>query len=121
MRLETIRIAQNLQKRGLKSRQVIGFMAGINGDLASTLLASFCLACPIAPLHPMLTTHEIVRNLKKSKPAIIFCDSNVYNQLKNALNELEFDVKVFTFGGNIDGVETVKNLLLETGDESKFL
>lgn len=119
--LETVRVAQNLQKRGFKSRQVFGFMAASSDHLASIISASFCLACPIVPLHPMLSKKEIVRVFAKTKPSVIFCDSDVYHQLNAALKELNFDVKVFTIGEQIDGLEPIENLLVETGYEKNFV
>lgn len=121
MWLETVSVAQNLQKGGIKSRQVFGFMAANSDHLAPIVLASFCLACPIAPLHPMLSKQEIARILTKTKPSVIFCDADVYNQLDEAVKELSFKVKVFTIGRKIDGVEPIDNLLVETGDEMSFV
>lgn len=119
--MDTVRVAQNLQNRGVQSRQVIGFMAGMSAHVTSTLVASICLACPIAPMHPMLSKDEIVRNLKKSKPIVIFCDASAYDQLKDALEELKLNVNVFIFGDGIDGLEPVENLLIETGEENHFV
>lgn len=96
-------------------------MAGISDHVASTLVASICLACPIAPMHPMLTKDEIVRNLKKSKPVVIFCDTSAYDQLEEALKELKSNVNVFIFGKRIDGLEPAENLLIETGEENNFV
>lgn len=120
IRMEAIRIAQNLQNRGYKPREVFSFMAAHSDHLVAVFLASLCLACPVAPLHPMLTKAEIVRILTKTKPSVIFCDVNVYGKMNEALKELKKDVKVFTFGGKIDGAEPVENLLNETGDENNF-
>lgn len=121
MWLETVRVAQNLQKRGFKSREVFGFMAAKSDHLAAMILASFCLACPIAPLHPMLSKQEIARILAKTKPSVIFCDADLYHQLNEAMEELTFNVIIFTIGGKIDDVEPIENLLVETGDEKNFV
>lgn len=120
LRLETIRAAQNLRKRGYKSRQVFGFLAGNSDHLTPIVMACICLACPIAPFHPMLTKDEMSRILCKTKPTVIFCDASAYDQLDGVLKELKFNVKVFTFGGTVAGVEPVENLMVETGDESYF-
>lgn len=119
--LNTIRVAQNLQKRGYQPHQVFGFMADNTDHLVSIVLASFCLACPIAPLHPLMSTAELVRIWSKTKPTVIFCDHSAYNQMNEALKDLNFNVKVFILGQSIDGLETVESLLTVTGYESDFV
>lgn len=121
MRLNTIRTAQNLQNRGFEPHQVFCFMVKQHDYLASTVLASFCLACPIAPLHPTLSKDEIVRILAKTKPSLVFCDSETSNQIADALNELESKAKMFTFGEHVNGLEPIENLLIETGNEDQFV
>lgn len=122
IRLNAIRTAQNLQKRGFKPRQKFCFMTENNDDLLSILLASIGLACPIVPLSPILSKDEIVRILTKIKPSILFCDTEaeLYGPLKEALNGLQFKIKVFTFQRHADDVETVGSLFQETGDENTF-
>lgn len=53
----------------------------------------------------------------------MFCDVDAYQKsIKQILNELEWKMKVFTFGEyRIDDTEPVANLLLETGDEDGFV
>lgn len=120
IRLRSIRAAQNLLKRGFGPRQKFGFMS-INSDhLAPIFLASIGLVCPIVPLLPILSKDEIVQILKKIQPPIMFCDSKLYDQLKEALNEVKFDIKIFLLDGHVDGVETVKSLFKETGEEDAF-
>lgn len=121
LRLSTIRAAKNLQRRGFRSRQVFGFLAGDSDHLASILMASICLTCPIAPMHPMLSKQEIVCFLGKTKPTVIFCDASSCHQLMEALEELNFKVEVFTFHEKFDGLEQVDDLLVGTGDENNFV
>lgn len=120
MRMETIRVAQNLEKRGFKSHQVFGFMAGNSEHLVSAFLASICLACPVVPLHPMLSRDEIIHVLLKTKPTVVFCDVSAFVEMNKALKELNRGVKVFTFGGQIRGIEPIENLLIATGNETDF-
>lgn len=121
MWLSTIRIAQNLQKRGFESHQPFSFMSNINDHLIPAYLASIYLACPIVPLHSMLSNKEIVNILQKTKPVVLFCDMNSYNALKEILKTLSWDMKVFTFVDHIDDTESFNNLLIETGEENNFM
>lgn len=120
MRLKTIRAAQNLQKMDVQPRQVLGFMAGNSDHLAPIFLATICLGCTTAPFDPMLSKDELIRNIKKTKPTIMFCDANVYNQMNEALKELKWNIRVFIFGDHIDGIEPAESLLAETGNEDDF-
>lgn len=120
MRLKIIRAAQNLLKRGLKPRDVFGFLVENSDDLVPLMIASMCLACPMAPLHPMLSKDEIIRFFLKAKPSVVFCEISGCDQLTEALKELPFSVKVFTFGGQVDGFEPIEKLFGETGEENSF-
>lgn len=121
IRLKTIRSAQNLLKRGIQSREVFGFMLEHTDYLSPLILAALCLGCPIAPLHPMLDTTEIIRILMKTKPSIVFCDVSACYQLDEASKELPFKVKILAFGGQIEGFEPVESLFVETGEENSFV
>lgn len=121
IQLKAIRAAQNLLKRGFKPREIFGFLARHSDNLVPIIVATICLACPMAPLHPMLTTEEIVGVFQKVKPSVVFCDFDACDQLIEALNELPFTVKVFTFGGQIDGFEPIDNLFIETDEEHSFV
>lgn len=118
---KSVRAAQNLLKRGLKRRDVFGFLADYSEHLVPILVASICLACPVAPLYSMLSKDEIVRFFLKTKPTAVFCDIDAYDQLDEALDELPFSVNVFTFGGQVYGADPVEDLFVETGDEHHFV
>lgn len=122
LRLKAIRAAQNLQAIGFRPHQNFCFMSIHNENLLPIVLASIGLACPIVPLYPLLSTDEIVRILTKIKSPIIFCDANLYNELNDALNKLQFKMKVFLLDDvRFDGVESVVNLFRETGHENSFV
>lgn len=120
MYLKTIRIAQNLQKRGVKSQQVFGFMVNHADYLTPILLASMCLSCPINAMHPLLSKQEIAQVLTITKPTIIFCAIDEYGRINEVLQELRMSPKVFILNGNINGLESVEELFVETGTEKLF-
>lgn len=94
----------------------------VNSDyLTSVALASIFLACPINPLHSILSKDEIIRSLKKVEPTVIFCDIECYNQIDEALKEMKLNVKIFTLGGKIGDSEPIEDLLAETGTEESFM
>lgn len=119
--LKTIRVAQNLQKRGFHSPHVFTFMVNQADDLIPIVLASFCLACPINPLHASLKMEEIERVLVQTRPSVVFCKSDTFNWISKALDEMNLNAKIFTFGEKIDGIEPVENLFIETNEEIDFV
>lgn len=122
VRLKATRAAQNLQQRGLERHEFIGIIASNIDDLLPIFLASIGMGCPHLPLRPMLTTAEMARILKITKPAVIFCDINTHEKLREALYESQLDSKLFLCGdGHADGIESVQNLFIETGDECSFV
>lgn len=121
MYLKTIRTAQNLQNRGVQSRQVFSFMVNHADYLTPVLLASMCLACPINAMHPLLSKQEIAQVLTKTKPTILFCAVDEYGRIEEVLQELKMNITVFTLDGNINGLESVEELFVETGTEELFV
>lgn len=115
------RAAQNLQKRGFKSREMFCFMATNTDYVLPIYLASLGMSCPAIPLHSMLDTKEVVPILMRTKPSVVFCDANNYAQMNEALKESKLDAKVFIFGGHVEGEESVQNLFVETGCERDFV
>lgn len=84
-------------------------------------MTSIGLLCPIVPLCPFLSKDEIVHILVKVQPPLMFCDAKLYELLKEALDELKFDIKVFILDGHVEGLESVESLFEETGEEDSFV
>lgn len=122
LRLKAIRAAQNLQANGFWPHQKFCIMSIHNENLLPIVLASIGMNCPIVPLYPLLSTDEIARILTRIKPSAVFCDANLYNQMNEALNKLQFKMKVFLLDDvHFDGVESVVNLFQATGKENSFV
>lgn len=121
MRLKATRVAQNLRKRGYKSRELFCFVAANTDDLLPIYMASIALACTTVPLHSILTKDEMVPILTKIQPTVIFCDDSSYDQLNESLIESQLKPKIFIIGKPIDDIESATNLFIETGDECDFV
>ncbi|XP_031621710.1 4-coumarate--CoA ligase 1-like isoform X2 [Contarinia nasturtii] len=119
--MKTIRAAQNLQKRGYRSKQVFGVLAKNSHHLAPIVFASLAIGSAVNTLDPTFGKTELLHMLKTIKPALIFCDVEACDLVKVCLNELNNDAKIFTFGGSTDDSEQVENLFVETHNESKFV
>lgn len=121
IRIKTIRAAQNLQKRGYKSKEVFGVLARNSHHLAPIVFASMSIGCSVNTLDASFGKTELVHMLNVTKPTLMFCDVDVYDLLKECLTDLGNDAKIFVFGGGKDEAESVENLFLETHNEDHFL
>lgn len=114
--IKTVRAAKNLQNRGYGPRQVFGFMTKNLDDVAPLVFASFCLNCPINPIHPSSGRKEIMDVFEVTRPVVIFCETEYSYVLKDVLNELRITAKIFTLNAQTDDLESIANLFLEVTD-----
>lgn len=122
IRLHTIRIAQNLQKRGYTApNQVFGIVANNVPHLAAVVFASFCLGCPINATHAASEKANMLYAFRITQPSVIFCEISVYDLVKECFDEIGLNVKIFTFNGVKGDSEAVENLLQITDNEDEFM
>lgn len=119
--MKTIRAAQNLQLRGLTSKQVIGVISGYVADLAPIIFASICLGCPVNPFDTTFDKRQLMSVFENTEPGIIFCEAKFYDLVIECLKELRINAKLFTFNGTKGDSEAVENLFQETGNEEDFV
>lgn len=115
----TIRVAQNLQRRGYTTKQMISIISGNVPHLAPIVFASLCLGGPVNTI-PTTPKREILRILEMTQPKLIFCEMRVFDLVQTCLAELEMHAEIFTLNGTTDGAEPVENLFVETGIEEEF-
>lgn len=120
MRLKTIRVAQNLKYLGYKPGQVISFICKNTENLFPIIFASFCIGCPVNILAPKFGKTEICHVLKKTKPALMFCTIESYDLVSKCLDELNYNAKIYIFGGEKLNSEQAETLFIETGVEADF-
>lgn len=115
-----IRAAQNLQKRGYNTKQVISLNAGNVAYSTPVVFSSLCLGFPV---NTMCTDHRphILSTLQLIEPKLIFCEVEKYNVTVECLNELGMKAKIFTLNGIKGDAESVENLFSETGIEEDFV
>lgn len=116
----TIRAAQNLQRRGHTSKQMISIISANVPHLAPIVFASLCLGGPVNTI-PTTPKREILRILEMTEPKLIFCEVRVYDLVRKCLTELQMHAKIFTLNGATDDAEAVENLFIETGIENEFM
>lgn len=121
IRLKTVRAAQNLQKRGYQSKQVIGLIAKNSQNVAPIVFASISVGCAVSTIDTSFGRAEILHMLNITKPILMFCDIEVVDLVQECLKQLRNDAKVFTFGGIGSGSEPIENLFAETQTENEFV
>lgn len=120
--VQTIRIAQNLQKRGYTTpKQVFGIVANNVPHLAAVVFASFCLGCPVNATHAATEKANMLYTFQITQPSVLFCEVGVYDLVKECVDEIGLNMKIFTFNGVKGDSEPVENLLQTTQDEDDFL
>lgn len=117
----SIRIAQNLQKRGYKQKQIVGIMAANVPHLCPVVLASLCMGCPINSIDSNVEKGILIRMFESTQPEIVFCEARLYDMMAECLAALGNNAKIFTFNGRRGNSEPIENLLVETGNEEDFM
>lgn len=119
--MQTIRVAQNLQKRGYTSKQVFGIVANNVAHLSAVVFASFCLGCPINATHAAAEKTDMIHAFQTTRPSAIFCEVHVYDLIKECVKEIGMNIKIFTFNGVKGDSEAVECLLQVTEQEEDFM
>ena len=118
IRIKMVRAAQNLQKRGYNSKEVFTILAKNSHHLAPIVFASLAIGSAVNTLDPQFSKTELLHMLKTTKPALVFCDVESYDLVKECWTDLGNDSKIFTFGGSKDDSEPVEHLFAEIRSKS---
>lgn len=119
----TIRAALNLQSLGYEQGDIFGIIARNSHYVAPIAFASICIGCPINPLDPSFSRTELMHMLSITKPKAVFCDVDIHDLVRECLDDLENDAKIFTFMGQTNDSIPIETLFeeLTTEEEDKFL
>lgn len=122
MRLKTIRVAQNLQRRVFNSKCTVATVAANVPHLAPVVYASLCLGFPVAPMYTAMEKPNVLRMFELIEPQIIFCEVKAYDLIMECLAAAKlFNAKIFTFDGVKGDSEAVDDLFAATGNERDFV
>lgn len=119
-KLMSIRVAQNLQRLGIKPDDVIGFICRSSGNILPLIFGCALIGAPINPLHVSYTKEKIMTMFSKTRPKLVFCDHDLFNTTKDALREIKNNAMIFTLLKKIQVVPFVNELLVPTGTEYHF-
>lgn len=110
MRARSIKIVHHLIDAGMKQGDVVGIIASNSENLAPVVFACFTLGLPVNTLTPMLVESDITHMYSKTKPKIIFCDSNIISTVQSAIGKMGIDPEIYTFLDKVDGRKFVNDI-----------
>lgn len=119
--VKSVRAAQNIQKLGYHRGDIFAVISKNNHDLSSIVMALLSTGHPFNTLDPSFTEIEMTHMLNLTKPKLIFTELESYEIVKQSLQNVNNDAKIYTFGGQIEDSLPVENLFVETGIESEFM
>lgn len=120
-RIASIRVAQHLTKLGFKQGDVIGFICRNGSNLTAALYGCILIGTPVNPLDVGFKKDDIKHMFAQTKPKLVFCDADVYQTTRDALNELENDATIVTLREKVDDSSFIEDLLAPTGSEDSFM
>lgn len=99
-----LRIAKNLLKEGLKFGDVIGLVAKNTTYVAPLVLASLIVGTPCSTLDPSFEISEIAHIFQQTKPKLVFCDHDNYDNVAGALISIENSSEIILIDERIEGM-----------------
>lgn len=121
MRVRIMKIANHLREIGMQQGDIVGIMATNTENVAPVLFACFTLGVPVNTLAPIMTESDIVYKYSKTKPKVIFCDSNIIETVQKAVDEMNFNPLIYTFMEKVDGFAFVADILEIDLDINSFV
>lgn len=119
-KMASIRVAQNLQRLGIKPDDVIGFICRNSGNVAPLIYGCTLIGAPVNPLHVSFSKDGIKHMFAQTRPKLVFCDYDLFDATKQALFEIKNNAMIFTLLKKIPVVPFVNELLVPTGSEYHF-
>jgi len=107
----SIKFANFLTKSRLKQGDVLGLNASNCEHLAPIMFACFTLGIAVNPLAVVMDVNDICYMWSKTKPKIIFCDGKIVEKVKNAVEKMELDAKIYTVVEKVDGFLSADEVL----------
>lgn len=121
MRVRTIKITSHLIKCGYEQNDVVGIIASNSENLAPVVFACLTLGMPINTLAPVMLESDILQMYSKTRPKVVFCDADIIETLKSAMEKIKLDCEIITLRHKVKGFQFVDELLNETIiDEEEF-
>lgn len=120
LRINAIRVSQNLAKLGIKDGDVIGFDCSNSEHICALVTGCVFLGAVANPMALEHSKDDIVHMWSMTEPKFVFCDAEVYGKVTTALDELENDAIVCTLLERRAGALFLDDILAPTGHEDDY-
>lgn len=110
-----------MRELGYEKGDIFVIIARNSHYVTPIIYASLCMGCPINPLDTSFSKPEIMHMLSITKPKLVFCDVDLYDLVRECLNELENETTIFTFSGQNNESIPVETLFEERPEEDTFV
>lgn len=98
------RIAKSLLRFELKFGDVVGFVVKNTTYVAPAVLACLLIGAPVSTLDPTFDENEIANIFQQTKPKLVFCDSDNYDRVSDALNSCGNECQLITVDESVEGI-----------------
>lgn len=97
------RLAKNLQRENLQIGNVIGLAVKNTTYVAPIVLGCMLLGCPVSTLDPTFDVNEIANIFKQTKPKLVFCDHDNFENVLEALKRCDNESEIVTVDEKVIG------------------
>jgi len=120
IKISSIRVAQNLQRLGIETDNVIGFVCRNSSTVISLVFGCVLIGTPVNPLHINFSKNKIQEIFEQTKPVLVFCDYDFFEITRNALKEINNNAIIYTLLKKLPVVPFINELLIPTGSEYHY-
>jgi acyl-CoA synthetase (AMP-forming)/AMP-acid ligase II len=120
IKISSIRVAQNLQRLGIETDNVIGLICRNSSIVISLIFGCVLIGAPVNPLHINFNKSKIQEIFEQTKPVLVFCDFDLFEITKNALKDINSNAIIYTLLKKVPFVPFINELLIPTGSEYHY-
>uniref|UniRef100_A0A336K7L6 CSON003269 protein n=1 Tax=Culicoides sonorensis TaxID=179676 RepID=A0A336K7L6_CULSO len=101
LRVKSIRLAENLKRKGYKFGDIIATVSRNNHDISAVIFGCNIIGAPVNCLDPNFTVTEISDLLMITKPKLIFCEYYNLKNVQSALIEINLKSEIILTGDEV--------------------
>lgn len=107
----SLKFANHFKELGLKQRDVAGLITMNTENLVPIIIACLTLGIAVNPLSTVMDEDDIVHMWSKLKPKVIFSHESVAGTVKNAIDSMKLEAKIYTIGAKAEGFDCADDIL----------
>ncbi|XP_005189318.2 uncharacterized protein LOC101889887 [Musca domestica] len=104
----TVQVAKYFEKLQFQQSDMIGLCAGNTDYIAPLVFGALAAGLCISTLDPSFDKAGIKHVYSLTKPRMMFCDGDLYERVREALDECDLGAtKIYTMSNHVDGVPSI--------------